>query len=143
MIIDTTYLLSLARINVKTDLLRALVENRLRVKLDLSDLKINSISIFELQGKTAKLGVPPEYVYKAVNTILRAFHVIPFYKKEIIETVDELRGRINDYIDCIIVATAIVEHEPLVTEDKLILGVKDIIREKYGVDIYSFNDLIK
>ncbi len=143
MIIDTTYLLPLARINVKTDFLRALVENGLRIKLDLSNLKINLISIFELQAKSAKLGVPPFHVYKAINTIFRAFRVIPFYKKEIIQVADELRRNISDYIDCIIVATAIVEHEPLVTEDKLILGIKDIIRGKYGIDIYSFDDLIK
>lgn len=59
MIIDTTYLLPLARIGVETDLLRAVVEGRVRRDVSLRNLKVNLISLFELQAKAAKLGVPP------------------------------------------------------------------------------------
>lgn len=56
MIIGTTYLLPLARIEVETDLLLALAERNIPAdQLRLEDIQINSISIFELQAKAAKL----------------------------------------------------------------------------------------
>lgn len=129
MIIDTTYLLPLARIRVKTDLLRALIEGRIRMKLDLSDLKINLISVFELQAKASKLGIPLEYISEAINTIFKVFDVTPYYKENIIKISHKLHKQINDYIDCIIIATAIAQQEPLVTEDKIIIEMKDTIKK--------------
>ena len=63
MILDTTYLLPLAGIGVDVDLLRSIVEGR--VPLDLGDVKVSLISLFELQAKAAKLDIPVERVVKA------------------------------------------------------------------------------
>jgi len=143
MIIDTTYLLPLARIKVKTDLLRAIAEDRLRDKVDFSDLKISLISIFELQAKASKLGIPPKYVCEAVNTIFKVFNVVPYYRENIIEVSHELYKELHDYIDSIILATAITLDEHLVTEDTIIHSVKDKIEKQYNTKILRYIDLIK
>ena len=101
-VIDTTYLLPLTRIRVKTDLLREIAEGNLKVKMDFNDLKVSLISIFELQAKASKLGIPSNYISKAVDVIFKTFNVIPFYKSGIIEKAYELHKVIDDYIDCII-----------------------------------------
>ncbi len=46
MILDSNYLLPLAGIDVSTDLLMAVVENRARIKLE--EIGVSLISIFEL-----------------------------------------------------------------------------------------------
>ena len=73
MILDTTYLLPLARISVDTDLLRAIAEGKVGWKLE--EVTVSMISIFELQAKAAKLMVPAEFVVDAVEAIFRAFKV--------------------------------------------------------------------
>jgi len=143
MIIDTTYLLPLARIRVKRDLLRAIADGNLKVDIDFRDLKVSLISIFELQAKAFKLEIPPNYVYEAVDTIFKSFHVVPFYRKDVIFKAYELRSVVGDYINSIILATAIVLGEDLATEDKSIYKVKDKIEERYKLRVYCFDDLIK
>lgn len=143
MIIDTIYLLPLTRIKVKTDLLRAIAEDRLREKIDFSDLKISLISIFELQAKASKLGIPPKYVCEAVNTTLKVFNVVPYYREDIISVSHELYKQMHDYIDCIILATAITLDENLVTEDGIIHNIKDQIEKQYKIKIFRYIDLAK
>ena len=143
MILDTTYLLPLVGIAVKTDLLKAIVEGRVKKRISLYELKINLISLFELQAKASKLNIPSERVNKAVNIIVRSFHVIPFYQQEIIKYSYELNKIISDYIDCVIVATAISLGDELVTEDSIILSAKEEVEKKYGVSIYSYQDLVE
>ena len=142
MIIDTTYLLPLSRIGVRTDLIKAVVEGRAR-GVRLGDLKVSLISIFELQAKAAKLDIPTRDAVKAVNVILRSFQVIPFYRADIIETAHELRGKLADYIDSIIVATAAALGEDLATEDTNIHAHKKEIEKSYNVKILSYKDLVK
>lgn len=144
MIIDTIYLLPLARISIQTDLLKALVEQRLRRNIGLGDIRINLISIFELQAKAAKLGIPPEHVSRAINTVFKVFNVIPFYRGDIVEQAYKLRRElVNDYIDSIILATAIVENEDLATEDQILLSLKQSVEEIYGIKILNYDDLVK
>ena len=78
MIVDTTYLLPLARIRVRTDLLRMIVDGRVGEGISLSDIKVSLISLFELQAKASKLGVRPKYVIDAVKAVLKAFPIIPY-----------------------------------------------------------------
>ena len=73
MILDTTYLLPLARISVDTDLLKAIADGKVGWKLE--EVTVSMISIFELQAKAAKLMVPAEFVVDAVEAIFRAFKV--------------------------------------------------------------------
>lgn len=140
MIIDTTYLLPLARIGVEADLLRAIAEGRVR-GVGFHDLKVSLISLFELQAKAAKLGIPPGDIAKAVSVILRAFQVIPFYRADIIEIASELRRTLTNYIDCIIVATAAAQKEDLATEDTDILSHKETLEKTYNIRILSYRDL--
>lgn len=140
MIVDTTYLLPLARIRVRTDLLRMIVDGGVGEGVDLSDIKVSLISLFELQAKASKLGVRPEYVIDAVKAVLKAFPIIPYYRDDIIRTAHEVNKMLNDYIDSIILATAITQHEPLVTEDSLIHSQRKTLEEKYGVRILRYAD---
>ena len=141
MILDTTYLLPLAGIGVDTDLLKAVFEDK--AKLRLEDFSVSLISIFELQAKAAKLKVPVSTVLSAVKTITKVFKVVPFYDVEVIDKSFELRKHISDYIDCIIVATAIVLKKDLVTEDTLIHENKKLIKENYEVNIFDYKSLVK
>ncbi len=142
MIIDTTYILPLARIGVRTDLLRAIAEGRVRKGISFRDLKLSLVSLFELQAKAAKLGIPPKDVAKAVNTILRSFQVVPFYRADIIEIAHELRKIFTDYIDCIIVATAIALREDLATEDRNILSHREELEKNFGINVLTYQDLV-
>ncbi|MEM3608681.1 MAG: hypothetical protein QW238_07445, partial [Candidatus Bathyarchaeia archaeon] len=104
---------------------------------------VSLISIFELQAKAAKLMVPAEFVVKAVNVMLNAFKVESFYNPEIIKVSYELKKLIPDYIDCVVVATAITLKESLITEDSLILANAEVIKKEYGVNVLSFKDVVK
>lgn len=141
MIIDTTYLLPLAGISIDTDLLESIARGR--VSLRFEELAVSLISVFELQAKATKLMVPAKFITKAVEAILASFRVEPFYKSEVVEVSYELRKLIPDYVDCVIVATAVTLKEGLVTEDSLILANAEAIERKYGVKVMSFKDLVK
>jgi len=141
MIIDTTYLLTLSRIEIDTDLLKAIAEGKTEIGFE--DLAISRISIFELQAKAAKLEITPEYVIEAVEAINKTLRVEPFDKPEIIEMSFKLREDIQDYIDCIILATAITQKEDLITEDTLITKNKNKIKNIYGINILSYKEIVK
>jgi predicted nucleic acid-binding protein len=140
LILDTTYLLPLARIQIDTDLLRASAERKANLKLE--EITVNMISIFELQAKAAKLIVPAKFVVEAVKAINMAFKVEPFSRPEIVEIAYELTKMIPDYIDCVIVGTAAVLKDNLVTEDSRILSKREYLKEKYGVNICSYKELV-
>jgi hypothetical protein len=55
-----------------------IVDGRVGMEVGLSDMKVSLISLFELQAKTSKLGVRPEYVVEAVNAVLKAFTYCDF-----------------------------------------------------------------
>lgn len=145
MIIDTTYLLPLARIEVETDLLLAIAEGRMTPpnQLSLEEVTISSISIFELQAKAAKLGVKPEYVLSAIEEISETFKIEPYYSPKILTRAFELKQTLlPDYIDCIIVATAIESKDGLITEDTRITKKRGMLKEKYDLTLKTYRDLI-
>ena len=145
MILDTSYFLPLAKIEVSADLLLALAENRTqpdRLSFDL--VTMNSISLFELQAKAAKLGINTPSVIEAIGAISRQFRIEPYNSAEIIEIASSLRENFfTDYIDCIIIATAIVTGEELVTEDSKILRRRSDLSDKYNLKILSYRDLTR
>ncbi|MGC9010168.1 MAG: PIN domain-containing protein [Sulfolobales archaeon] len=143
MIIDTMYLLPLVGISIKTDLLKAIVERKIKRDIDLRDIKINTISLFELQAKASKIGVSVERVIKAINAIYSSLKLISFHDSEIIRYSFEIRKIIPDYIDCVIVATAIVLREELVTEDRMIIGQREYLKKTYGLEIYDYKDIVE
>ncbi len=50
---------------------------------------------------------------------------------------------IPGYIDCVIVATAVAANEDLVTEASLIIRQREKIKERCGVNVLCFNQLIR
>jgi predicted nucleic acid-binding protein len=141
LILDTTYLLPLAQIAVDTDLLIAIARRKTDVKLE--DLSVSLISVFELQAKAAKLNIPARGVIRAVDAIMSAFRVLPFYETRTIEIAQRLRKTVSDYLDCVIVATAISNKEDLATEDSLILDKKVKLFREYNLRVLSLKDLAK
>lgn len=111
-------------------------------KLRIEDVKISLISIFELQAKAAKLKIPVNFTIEATDVISTAFKVEPFYNPEIIETGQALLRRLNDYIDCLIVATAIALKEDLITEDSKIMKNRRFIKEKYKIDVLNYKEVL-
>jgi len=141
MILDTTYFLPVVGIEIEPDILKACLDGRTRFSLD--DVRLSLISIFELQAKAAKLGMKAERVSKGVRTIFQVFDVIELHRPDIVRVSFELRKEFPDYIDCIIVATAISLGEDLLTEDRLIHGLKNSVERKYGIKIYSHKDMLE
>jgi predicted nucleic acid-binding protein len=145
MIVDTTYLLPLARIEIETDLLRAVAERKIpRSRLSFDQIQINSISIFELQAKAAKLKVDPDYVLAAIEEISKSFTMEPYYSPNVVKRAFELKTTIlSDYIDCIILASAVELKTSLITEDSRIRRVRRRILDKYGTEILTFREILK
>jgi PIN domain nuclease of toxin-antitoxin system len=141
LILDTTYLLPLAQIAVDTDLLAAVARRKTDVKLE--DMSVSLISVFELQAKGAKLNIPAKAVIRAVDAIMSAFRVAPFYEAGIIEIAQKVRKTVSDYVDCVVMATAISNKEDLATEDSLILEKKGKLFREYNLRVLSFKDLAK
>jgi len=106
LIIDTTYLLPLARIAIDADLLEAIAN-------------------------------------KAVEVITSSFRIIPFHRSDIIELSYQLKTIIPDYLDCVIIATAVAEKEDLVTEDSLILAQADRLEKEYGIRVMSYREIVR
>jgi PIN domain nuclease of toxin-antitoxin system len=140
-ILDTIYLLPLVGVAVKNDLLRAIVEGRVE-SITLNDLAISQISLFEIQVKSMKLRVPVERVIRAIRAITSMLEVILFYSKSVIKYSFELYGLLGDYVDSVIVATAISTRKTLITEDKLIPSHKSTLEDKYKIKIYNYNDIL-
>jgi predicted nucleic acid-binding protein len=141
LILDTTYILPLARIGVDTDLLLAIAEERTNLKLD--EITLSLISVFELQAKATKLGIPARFVNESIRTMADNLTLTPFSDPKVVELSIELRSTMSDYIDCIIVATAAALREDLVTEDSRIWSRRKSIQQKYGVSIFRYRDVLK
>jgi PIN domain nuclease of toxin-antitoxin system len=141
LILDTTYILPLAKIGVDTDVLLAVAEKRTRLKLD--EMAVSLISIFELQAKAAKLRIPSEVVSQSIQTILDSFQVYSFSDPKVIELSYALRMQMNDYIDCVIVATAIARQEGLMSEDSRIWKERKSLLAKYSLSVSRYRDVLK
>lgn len=141
MILDTTYVLPLAKIGIDTDVLLAVAEKRTSLKLD--EITVSLISIFELQAKAAKLRVPADVVSQSIEAILENFEVTPFSDPGVVELSFALRGRMNDYIDCVIVATAIQRQEGLMSEDSEIWRERKFLHEKYNLQVFRYRDVLQ
>ena len=138
LILDTTYLLPLAKADIEADLLMAIDDGA--VDIPLSDIKISMISIFELQAKIAKNKLPARLAIDAISAINSSIKTEPFYSPKIIEVADALSRELGDYVDCIILATAIALKEDLISEDSRLHGMKEAVRRKYGINILNYRD---
>lgn len=151
LLLDTTYFLPLVGVSIKGfphDIIIKLIEEKYIVL-------ISEISIFEILAKGAKyisLGVlSPNRVSRGVKSLLYDERItkISIQDTSIILTSFELRRILHDYIDCLILSSAVNNAEMLVTEDEDIHklygdeGFQRIInRLKPGFKIVRIRDLI-
>jgi predicted nucleic acid-binding protein len=110
--------------------------------LTLEELKVSLISLFEMQAKAAKPGIPADRVVRAVRAVERTLTVVPFTEPEIVRIAFRLRSNLRDFIDCIVAATAVALGEDLVTEDRDIHSIAALLKEEYGVNVYSYRNLV-
>lgn len=140
MILDTTYILPVAKIDIDTDLLTLIDEGKVRISMD--DIRISMISLFELQARVAKYKLPPKFAIDAVDIVNSNLKIEPFYNPEVIKIADELSRELGDYVDCLIVATAVALKEDLVTEDREINKKKTMIESRYKIKIFGYKDMV-
>ena len=114
---------------------------RKKTDLRLEDISLSLISLFELQAKGAKLQVPAKSTIRAIDAMVSAFRIVPFYEAPVIEAAQRLRKVVSDYVDCIILATAIASEEDVVTEDSIVLEKKRKLLKDYDLRVLSFDDL--
>ena len=119
-LLDTTYLLPLIGIsinNIPNDLLLRLIDER-------HSVYISSISLFELIAKGAKYSsrrlIPIERILRGINAIIHSDKIskIDYVATEIIVAAIRLREMLEDFIDCIILSTALNCCDILLTEDR-------------------------
>jgi PIN domain nuclease of toxin-antitoxin system len=125
-LLDTTYLLPTIGIAIKE------ISKDTAIKLQSKgyELSISEITLFELSAKAAKYVqegyLLPERVTLGIRSIMHdeSFKKIPSYNSQILLSAFSLRCLTNDFIDCIILSTALNNSDILVTEDQVINGIK-------------------
>ena len=127
LLLDTTYFLPVIGISVKNIPWNTIIE---LIKGG-HQVLISEITFFELSAKGAKYIVAetltPERVSKGMRALLYDDRIekIPIYDTSILLTAFKLRMILNDFIDCLILSSAINRAEVLVTEDKDILEISN------------------
>ena len=127
LLLDTTYLLPAIGISVK-DLPRDAAIKLIRKGHQIS---ISNISIFELSAKGARqvaIGkLPAERVARGIRAIVydETIKTIPMYESMLLLTAFKIRNIISDFIDCLILSSAINGCDALITEDNDIQNLKE------------------
>ncbi len=126
MLLDTTYLLPAIGISIKSlpkDMLVGLMEKK-------HQISISDVSIFELSAKGAKYvfagTLPAERVAKGIRAITydERVTVIPLYESSVLLMAFKLRKLLNDFIDCLILSSAVNRCDAILTEDEDIQNLK-------------------
>jgi len=124
-LLDTTYLLP--AVGIEVDLSENLLE-----KLFSSghSFIINELSLFELFGKASRLISGEERAkdrfYTGMKSILSSkVDIKPVFTLDTLPVVREVHERIKDLPDCLIVATAMLYSDVMLTEAKDIQKVED------------------
>jgi len=93
-------------------------------------IAMSQITIFELSAKGAKYikedMLSPERVTRGINAIIYNDDVetIKMHDTTILQTAFKLRNMLNDFIDCLILSSAINNSEAIITEDNEIQNLK-------------------
>lgn len=125
-LLDTTYLLPIVGITVK-ELPRDAI---LKLINEGHQIAISQISLFELAAKGAKYvkngALKAETVTRGIRALSynEKIEVIPITDTKLLLIAFTLRNMLEDFIDCLILATAINECNALVTEDSDIQNLK-------------------
>ncbi len=126
-LLDTTYLLPTVGIAVK-ELPRDAINKLLSRG---HEIAISQISLFELSAKGAKFIkkglLKPEVVAKGIRALNYSDQIetIPMTHTQLLLTAFRLRNMMDDFVDCLILATAINHCDELITEDNDILNLRD------------------
>lgn len=126
MLLDSTYLFPLIGVSVRNVDPFLLLELKPRHRLLVSD-----ISLFELSAKGAKYVVQgmlePEDVTRGIQSLNMDPDItkIPYFTTQILTVSFRLRETLGDYIDCLILSTAVNESDVLMTEDDILLNFTD------------------
>lgn len=139
MIVDTTYLLPLVGISVNSDLFSEITNGS--VNFDLDAALVSEISLFEVQAKSSKFSISHSVVTEAIKAIRSNFEVVPYDEEKVIQTSFDLRKIHQDYIDCVIVASAVSRGLDLLTEDQRILSIRKKISAQYGISVHQLSQL--
>ena len=126
LLLDTTYVLPAIGISIKN------IPNDapLRMIQKGHEISMSETSIFELSAKGAKFvasgKLPPERVVRGIRAIMynEEIEIIPNYESRILLTAFKLRNVLTDFIDCLILSTAVNGCEVLVTEDNDIKNLR-------------------
>jgi PIN domain nuclease of toxin-antitoxin system len=127
LLLDTTYLLPAIGISVKN------LPKDATIKLMQKEhqIFISDISIFELSAKGAKYAaagiIPPERISRGVRAIIynETINTLPIHESTILHTAFKLRSILNDFIECLILSSAINYCDALITEDTDIQNIKE------------------
>ena len=126
LLLDTTYLLPAIGISIK----ELPGDTPIKLLSKGHQISMSDISIFELSAKGAKHIVAgtllAERVAKGIRAIIydERIEIIPISDSKLLITSFKLRGMLNDFIDCLILSTALSYCEALVTEDNDIQNLK-------------------
>ena len=126
-LLDTTYLLPLIGIHVQDiphDLLHKLM-------VEGHEVFVSDISIFKLAAKGAKFVVrgllEPVDVIDGLRALVNDVRInrVPLGDVQSLTIALKLRGFLTDFVDCLILASAIASCDVLITEDADILALRD------------------
>jgi len=121
-LLDTTYLMPAIGVRVKDISPDALS----MIRGGGHETAISEVTLLELSAKGAKLvasgALSTDRVTRGVIAAKRdeELEKIPYIDEDLLGTAISLRGRMSDYLDCLILSSAINRCDALLTEDSLI-----------------------
>ncbi|MEM3054337.1 MAG: PIN domain-containing protein [Candidatus Bathyarchaeia archaeon] len=127
LLLDTTYFLPAIGIAVKNlpkDAPIQLIQKE-------HQIFISKITLFELSAKGAKYAasetIPPERITRGIRALAYAetINTIEIHESTILHTAFKLRKTLNDFIDCLILSSAINQCAAIITEDNDIHTLKE------------------
>ena len=127
LLLDTTYFLPAIGIAVKN------LPANAPIKLMQKDHKIfiSKITLFEISAKGAKYAaagtIPPERITRGIRALAYAetINAIEIHETTILHTAFKIRKILNDFIDCLLLSSAINQCDALITEDTEIHNIKE------------------
>ena len=126
LLLDTTYFMPTIGVSIKEmqrDALLTLIAKEHKIAM-------SQITIFELTAKGAKYikegQLTPERVTRGIRAIVYndAIETIPTHDTSILLTSFKLRNMLNDFIDCLILSSAMNHCDAIITEDNEIQSLK-------------------
>ena len=123
---DTTYLLPAIGVSIKGLPKDAVI----RLMQKGHQISVSNISVFELSAKGAKHvatgTLSAERVTRGISAVVydERIAVVPVHDSSILLTAFKLRRMLSDFMDCLILSTAINYCDVIVTEDKDIQELK-------------------